>query len=108
MNSAQQPLSTPQNPSSVVTIDAIFIAQQFERINTTLEFMQKAAEKQNEKEVAQDLVISGLAKDMVEVKADVRSIKDSKSPKLHPVTIVVGIMAIAGVVLGILNQLYDK
>lgn len=105
--------ATPQAPGNVVTIDAIFIAQQFERINVTLEFMKETAEKQSDKETAQDKIIDGLVKtvgdmrvDLTEVKGDVRAIKESKSPRVPTITWVVGAVAVAAAVLGILNQLY--
>lgn len=103
MNTTTTPAA---NNSNVVTIDAIFIAQQFERINVTLEFMKDSAEKQAIKEDAQDKTISQLVSDMAEVKSDVRSIKDAKAPRIHPVTWLSGAVGAAAFVLVILNQLY--
>lgn len=90
----------------VVQIDALFVAQQLERITTTMEFFGKALEKQAEKETAQDGVINGLVKDVTEMKGDIKAIKDSKPPKVSAWTIALGIVAVAGFALGLLNQLY--
>lgn len=89
-----------------VQVDAVFIAQQFERINTTMEFFGKALDKQAEKESAQDGVINGLVKDVTEMKGDIKAIKDSKPPKVNAWTIALGVVALAGFGLGLLNQLY--
>jgi hypothetical protein len=58
------------------------------------------------KEAAQDGEIEALRKDIAEIKADVRSIKESKPPKVSPVIIVTAVVASAGFILGLLNQLY--
>jgi hypothetical protein len=90
----------------VVQIDALFVAQQLERITTTMEFFGKALDKQAEKETAQDGVINGLVKDVTEMKGDIKAIKDSKPAKVSAWTIALGVVALAGFGLGLLNQLY--
>lgn len=97
---------TNPNASQVVTIDAIFIAQQFERINTTLEYMKKAAEDQVTKEAAQDLVIGGLVRDVTEMKSDIRAIKESRPARVSAMTWIVGAVAVIVSVLSILDRLY--
>lgn len=99
-------VSMDNDSHNLVQVDAVFIAQQFERINTTLEFFGKALDKQAEKETAQDEVINGLKNDVTEIKADIKAIKDAKPPKVNGWTIALGVVAIAGFALGLLNQLY--
>jgi len=94
-----------EQPQSI-RVDAIWVAQQFERTQVTLEYLKSTMEKQAMKEEAQDQVIAGLVRDIAEVKSDVRSLRESKPPRTAPVTVVVGIVAIAGFALGLLNQLY--
>jgi hypothetical protein len=89
-----------------VQVDAVFIAQQFERINVTMEFFGKALENQVAKETAQDVVIGKLQQDVTEIKGDIKAIRDSKLPKVSGWTISLGIVAAAGFGLGLLNQLY--
>jgi hypothetical protein len=89
-----------------IKLDTIWVAQQFERTQVTLEYLKSTMEKQAMKEEAQDQVIAGLVRDIAEVKSDVRSLRESKPPKTPAVTVVVGVVAIAGFALGLLNQLY--
>jgi hypothetical protein len=89
-----------------IRVDAIWVAQQFERTQVTLEYLKSTMEKQAMKEEAQDQVIAGLVRDIAEVKSDVRSLKESKPPKMPPATIIVAIVAASGFALGLLNQLY--
>jgi len=93
-------------PTQSVRLDAIWVAQQFERTQVTLEYLNNTMEKQAMKEEAQDAVIAGLARDIAEVKSDVRSLRESKPPKTAPITVLVGIVAVAAFVLALLNQLY--
>jgi len=95
----------PDQPQSI-RLDTIWVAQQFERTQVTLEYLKSTMEKQAMKEEAQDQVIAGLVRDIAEVKSDVRSLRESKPPKTPAVTVVVGVVAIAGFALGLLNQLY--
>jgi hypothetical protein len=95
---------TDQQPT--IKLDTIWVAQQFERTQVTLEYLKSTMEKQAMKEEAQDQVIAGLVRDIAEVKSDVRSLRESKPPRTAPVTVVVGVVAIAGFALGLLNQLY--
>ena len=89
-----------------IRLDTIWVAQQFERTQVTLEYLKSTMEKQAMKEEAQDQVIAGLVRDIAEVKSDVRSLKESKPPRTPAVTVIVAIVAISGFALGLLNQLY--
>jgi hypothetical protein len=89
-----------------IRVDAIWVAQQFERTQVTLEYLKSTMEKQAMKEEAQDQVIAGLVRDIAEVKSDVRSLKESKPVRTPGITIMVGVIAAAGFGLGLLNQLY--
>jgi hypothetical protein len=89
-----------------IRVDAIWVAQQFERTQVTLEYLKSTMEKQAMKEEAQDQVIAGLVRDIAEVKSDVRSLKESKPPKTSSITVMVGVVAVAAFLLGLLNQLY--
>jgi hypothetical protein len=97
---------TPGKGEPAVRISAVWIAEQFAEIRTTLTFVREQIEKQAVKEAAQDVEIEALRKDIAEIKADVRSIKESKPPKVSPVIIVTAVVASAGFLLGLLNQLY--
>ena len=66
---------TPGKGEPAVRISAVWIAEQFAEIRTTLTFVRDEVKKQAEKEAAQDLVIDALRKDISEVKADIRSMK---------------------------------
>jgi hypothetical protein len=89
-----------------IKLDTIWVAQQFERTQVTLEYLKSTMEKQAMKEEAQDQVIAGLVRDIAEVKSDVRSLRESKPPRMAPMNILVGIVAVAAFALGLLNQLY--
>jgi hypothetical protein len=97
---------TPGKGEPGVRISAIWIAEQFAEIRTTLMFVRDQVHQQAIKEAAQDTEIEALRKDIAEIKADVRSIKESKPPKVSPVIIVTAVVASAGFILGLLNQLY--
>jgi hypothetical protein len=97
---------TPAKGEPAVRISAVWIAEQFAEIRTTLTFVREQIEKQALKEAAQDVEIEGLRRDIAEIKADVRSIKESKPPKVSPVIIMTAVVASAGFLLGLLNQLY--
>jgi PIN domain nuclease of toxin-antitoxin system len=97
---------TPGKGEPAVRISAVWIAEQFAEIRTTLGFVREQIEKQAVKEAAQDVEIEGLRKDIAEIKADVRSIKESKPPRVSPVIVMTAVVASAGFVLALLNQLY--
>lgn len=97
---------TPGKGEPGVRISSVWIAEQFAEIRTTLMFVRDQIEKQAVKETAQDDAIDALRKDVAEIKADVRSIKESKPPRVSPVIIITAIVASAGFLLGLLNQLY--
>lgn len=97
---------TPGKGEPGVRVSAIWIAEQFAEIRTTLMFVRDQIERQAVKEAAQDGEIEALRRDIAEIKADVRSIKESKPPKASPFVAVTAIVAGAGFILGLLNQLY--
>ena len=104
MTMQSSPKSAEQRET--VQVDAVFIAQQFERINVTMEFFGKAIESQVAKETAQDLVIDKLQQDVTEIKGDIKAMRESKPPKVNGWTVALGVVALAGFGLGLLNQLY--
>lgn len=106
----------PAQPNQVVTIDAIFVAQQFERINTTLEFFGRSIDSFTVKEKEQDNQIAGIRSDITEIKADLRSLREDQkqasneqNSKKVPWTAVGALVtSIVAVVLLILNGLYGS
>jgi len=58
------------------------------------------------KEAAQDVAIEALRRDVSEMKADVRSLREAKPPKVAMPVVLTAIVASAGFLLGLLNQLY--
>jgi ribosomal protein L29 len=97
---------TPGKGEPGVRISAVWIAEQFAEIRTTLMFVRDQVQQQAIKEAAQDGEIEALRKDIAEIKADVRSIKESKPPRVSPVIVITAVVASAGFLLGLLNQLY--
>lgn len=97
---------TPGKGEPAVRISAVWIAEQFAEIRTTLTFVREQVEKQAVKEAAQDVAIDRLAKDVAEIKSDLRSIKEARPPKVSVPVIITAIVASAGFLLGLLNQLY--
>jgi hypothetical protein len=97
---------TPGKGEPAVRISAVWIAEQFAEIRTTLTFVREQVEKQAVKEAAQDVQIEALRRDIAEMKADVRAMKEAKPPKLSPAIVVTATVATAGFALGLLNQLY--
>ena len=97
---------TPGKGEPGVRVSAVWIAEQFAEIRTTLMFVRDQIQQQAVKEAAQDTEIEALRKDIAEIKADVRSIKESKPPRVSPVIIMTAVVATAGFILGLLNQLY--
>jgi len=97
---------TPGKGEPAVRISAVWIAEQFAEIRTTLTFVREQIEKQAKKEAAQDVEIEGLRRDIAEIKADVRSIKEAKPPKVSPFVMITAIVAASGFLLSLLNQLY--
>lgn len=97
---------TPGKGEPAVRISAVWIAEQFAEIRTTLAFVREQVERQAVKEAAQDVAIDRLAKDVAEIKSDLRSMKEARPPKVAMPVILTAIVASAGFLLGLLNQLY--
>lgn len=93
-------------PQQTIRIDAVYIAEQFARIGVNLDYLKDAMEKQSRREDAQDKYIEQLSKDIAEMKADIRSLKEAKPARVSPFVAVTAIVAAAGFVLSLLNQLY--
>lgn len=89
-----------------VRMDAVYVAEQFARIGVTLDYLKEAMEKQSQREMEQDRYIEQLSKDIAEMRADIRSLKEAKPVKVSPFVVVTSIVAGAGFVLSLLNQLY--
>ena len=96
----------PNKGEPAVRINAVWVAEQFASINTTLGFLKDAVQMAARKEAAQDLVIEELRRDISGLRSDVRSLKESKPTKTPPFVIVTAVVASAGFLLGLLNQLY--
>lgn len=94
-----------QRPQTI-RVDAVYVAEQFARIGVTLDYLKDAMEKQSQRELEQDRYIEQLSKDMAEMKADIRSLKEAKPAKVSPFVAITAIVAAAGFVLSLLNQLY--
>ena len=90
------------------SLDPIWVAQQFERITVTLDYMREAMDKQSERETAQDMRIDKLSNDVAEVKTDIRAMKDAKPPKMNTVALVASVASTAGFILFLLNQLFAQ
>jgi ribosomal protein L29 len=97
---------TPGKGEPGVRISAVWIAEQFAEIRTTLMFVRDQIQQQAVKEAAQDGEIEALRRDIAEIKADVRSIKESRGPKVSVFVIMTAITAVAAFGLSLLNQLY--
>jgi hypothetical protein len=96
----------PSKGEPAVRINAIWVAEQFAAINTTLLFMKDALQTAAKKEAAQDVVIEELRRDISGLRSDVRSLKEAKPTKVSPFVIVTAVVASSGFVLALLNQLY--
>ena len=96
----------PSKGEPAVRINAVWVAEQFASINTTLGFLKDALQTAARKEAQQDLVIEELRRDISGLRSDVRSLKEGKPTKAPPFVIVTAVVAAAGFLLGLLNQLY--
>lgn len=96
----------PTNRSNAVRVDAIWVAEQFARIGVTLDYLKEAMERQSVREDAQDKHITQLSKDISEMKSDIRALKESKPRSVSPFVMITAIVAAAGFMLSLLNQLY--
>lgn len=96
----------PTPKTQMVRVDAVYVAEQFARIGVTLDYLKEAMEKQTQREDAQDKYIAQLSKDISEMKADIRSLKEAKPAKVSPFAVVTAVTAAAAFILSLLNQLY--
>lgn len=96
----------PSKGDPAVRINALWVAEQFASINTTLGFLKDALQTAARKEAAQDMVIEELRRDIAGLRSDVRSLKEAKPIKASPFVVITAVVAASAFVLGLLNQLY--
>lgn len=96
----------PSKGEPAVRINAVWVAEQFAAINTTLGFLKDALQTAAKKEAAQDIVIEELRRDISGLRSDVRSLKEAKPVKVSPFVILTAVVAASAFALGLLNQLY--
>lgn len=97
---------TTPTRAQTIKVDAVYVAEQFARIGVTLEYLKEAMEKQTQREDAQDKYIEQLSRDISEMKADIRSLKEAKPQKVSPFMAITAIVAASSFALTLLNQLY--
>lgn len=90
-----------------------FMAVKFAEIQTELKFMRDAQDKQDRdirateadtKAIHSDL--AALRTSQAEMMSDIRQLKESRGPRIHPMTWVSGIAAVALAMLVILDRFY--
>lgn len=89
-----------------ITPNSVYFVEQFAKINTTLSYLKETMDKQSRREDNQDKAIEQLMKDISEMKADIRSLKEAKPKKTSGVVILTAVVAAAAFGLSLLNQLY--
>ena len=99
-------MSDLQPANKTFRLDSHYVVEQFAKITVTLEHLKDAMESQSKREDAQDDHIEALRNDIAQIKADVRSLKEAKTPKVSPFVAITAIVAAAGFALSLLNQLY--
>lgn len=104
-------MSTEQGSNSApheIQVDAIWLATQLATIQSELSHVRQTQQTDTTSSKERDKVTEKLKDDMAEVKADIRQLKESKTPKVHPMVWVAGIVGTAGFVLSLFNQLYIR
>jgi len=99
-------VSDLQPANKTMRVDSHYVVEQFAKITVTLEYLKDAMESQSKREDTQDTHIEALRKDVAEIKADVRSLKEAKPKAVSPFVAMTAIIAAAGFALSLLNQLY--
>jgi len=89
-----------------ITPDSVYFVEQFAKINVTLSYLKETMDRQSKREDNQDRYIEQLTKDIAEMKADIRSLKEAKPKAVSPLFILTAIVAAAAFGLSLLNQLY--
>ncbi len=92
-------------PDEPISVDPMWIAQQFAKIEVTLRYLKEAMDRQTTREDAQDKYIAQLSKDIAEMKSDIRSLKEAKPPKIHALTAASAIAATIAVGVSIISQI---
>ena len=92
-------------PEEPISVDPMWIAQQFTKLEVTLHYLKEAMDRQTTREDAQDKYIAQLSKDITEMRSDIRSLKEAKPPKIHALTAMTAIAATVAVVISVLGQL---
>jgi len=91
-----------------ITPNSVYFVEQFAKINVTLEYLKDTMEKQSRREDNQDKAIDQLMRDIGEMKADIRSLKEAKPKKASPIVILTAVVAASAFGLSLLNQLYGS
>ena len=89
-----------------ITPNSVYFVEQFAKINITLEYLKETMDKQSRREDNQDKAIEQLMKDISEMKADIRSLKEAKPKKSSGIVVLTAVVAAAAFGLSLLNQLY--
>ena len=89
-----------------ITPNSVYFVEQFAKINITLEYLKETMDKQSRREDNQDKAIEQLMKDISEMKADIRSLKEAKPKKASGIVILTAVVAASAFGLSLLNQLY--
>lgn len=89
-----------------ITPNSVYFVEQFAKINVTLEYLKETMDRQSKREDSQDRYIEQLTKDISEMKADIRSLKETKPKNTSPFVVMTAITAAAAFGLSLLNQLY--
>jgi hypothetical protein len=89
-----------------ITPNSVYFVEQFAKINITLEYLKDTMDKQSRREDNQDKAIEQLMRDISEMKADIRSLKEAKPKKTSGIVIMTAVVAAAAFGLSLLNQLY--
>lgn len=88
-----------------ISLDPLWVAQQFTKLEVTLEYLKEGVDRQTNREDAQDKYIAQLSRDITEMKSDIRSLKEAKPPKIHAVTAMSAIAATIAVVISVFGPL---
>jgi hypothetical protein len=91
-----------------ITPNSVYFVEQFAKINITLEYLKDTMDKQSRREDNQDKAIEQLMRDISEMKADIRSLKEAKPKKTSGIVIMTAVVAAAAFGLSLLNQLYGS
>jgi hypothetical protein len=89
-----------------ITPNSVYFVEQFAKINITLSYLKETMDKQSRREDNQDKAIEQLMRDISEMKADIRSLKEAKPKRTAGIVILTAVIASSAFALSLLNQLY--